>query len=282
MARKKVDPAAAKAAKQKKMAIGLSCLLLAAMAFSIPLSIKKMKELNGAPPATAAPAAPVPSGTPAPAPVVPGTDVAAAGAEQLASAGAEPALSEAPPLEAGEGQLIAFDRFVSKDPFVQQVGEGADAVGADTGAAAPTPTGTPGGIQPGGATGVVGPLPPTSSTPPATGGTSGSGSGATGATGATGFDPQTAPAAPPAALPTTATISVNGGTAEAVVAAGTFPSVQPIFTLVSLTRTGVKIGIVDGNYESGDPTVELTVGKPVTLMNTSDGQRYEILLVSLA
>lgn len=291
MAKKKVDPEVAKKKKAKKQAIVLSCLLLGVMAFSIPFSIKKMHALS-APPATAAPAAvtPAPAPDPAAAPpaagtVAPPVDPAAAGAAQLAAGEAAPALAEAPELEAGDGQLIAFDRFVSKDPFVPQIGVAADP-GAGAAAAGPAVTTSPpnpiGSILSGaggtGGAGAGGPeLPAISPLPPSSGSTP-----ATGATGATGFDPQTAPAAPAAPLPTTAMISVNGGTAETVALKGSFPTIEPIFSLVKLTRTSAKIGVVSGNYESGDATIDLTVGKPVTLMNTSDGQRYEILLVSLA
>jgi hypothetical protein len=78
-----------------------------------------------------------------------------------------------------------------------------------------------------------------------------------------------------------ATISVNGipGT---VTVGGSFPTTAQVFTLVSLTRTSAKIGIAGGSYENGAATVTLLKGKTVTLMNTADGARYTLRLVSAA
>jgi hypothetical protein len=53
-----------------------------------------------------------------------------------------------------------------------------------------------------------------------------------------------------------------------------------VFTLVSVTRTAAKIGVAGGSYESGAATVTLAKGKSVTLMNTADGTRYVLRLVS--
>jgi hypothetical protein len=74
-------------------------------------------------------------------------------------------------------------------------------------------------------------------------------------------------------------IAVNG-TRETVDSGSDFPSDNPIFHLVSLTDGGVKIGIVGGSYASGAATIDLQVGKTVTLQNTADGTQYSIRLVS--
>ena len=58
------------------------------------------------------------------------------------------------------------------------------------------------------------------------------------------------------------------------------PKADPVFTLVSLTATTAKIGIAGGSLESGSQTVTLKKNKPVTLMNTADGTRYVLRLVS--
>ena len=81
--------------------------------------------------------------------------------------------------------------------------------------------------------------------------------------------------------PTAARISVNG-TRELVDVGKTFPSSDPVFHLVSLTRTTAKIGIAGGSLSTGGATTTLTKGKKVTLMNTADGTRYELVLVSLS
>lgn len=80
----------------------------------------------------------------------------------------------------------------------------------------------------------------------------------------------------------TAKISVNGESSDVTVAA-TFPKSDPIFKLVSLTKTTAKVGIVDGTYATGSQTITLKRGgKPVTLMNTADGTTYVLRLVSVA
>jgi hypothetical protein len=92
--------------------------------------------------------------------------------------------------------------------------------------------------------------------------------------------PERAPSAPTAPV-RTATISVNGASSQVAVA-GTFPEGEPIFKLVSLTKTSAKIGIVDGTYATGSTAITLKKGgKPVTLMNTADGTTYVLRLVSI-
>ena len=92
--------------------------------------------------------------------------------------------------------------------------------------------------------------------------------------------PEPAPSAPTAPV-RTAKISVNGVSAQVAVA-GTFPEGEPIFKLMSLTKTSAKIGIVDGTYATGSAAITLKKGgKPVTLMNTADGTTYVLRLVSI-
>jgi hypothetical protein len=100
--------------------------------------------------------------------------------------------------------------------------------------------------------------------------------------GVTGPEPQREPPpARPAASVGTAKISVNGVSTEVTVD-GTFPASGPIFKLVSLTKSTAKVGIVDGTYATGSPTITLKRGgKPVTLMNTADGTTYVLRLVSV-
>jgi hypothetical protein len=92
--------------------------------------------------------------------------------------------------------------------------------------------------------------------------------------------PEPAPSAPTAPA-RTATISVNGVSSQVGVA-GTFPEGDPIFKLVSLTKTSAKVGIVDGTYATGSTALTLKKGgKPVTLMNTADGTTYVLRLVAI-
>ena len=97
--------------------------------------------------------------------------------------------------------------------------------------------------------------------------------------------PSTTPTTPsqpvPTPNPSTARISVNG-TSELVELGKTFPSSDPVFRLVALTRTMARIGIAGGSLSTGQGTTNLTKGKKVTLMNTADGTRYQLILLSLS
>lgn len=243
MARKSsADVAKEKAAKQKKMAIGLSVLLVLAMGYAF----KTMSGLNsgGSKPqaadTTAVTTTPVPSATtPAAAPTAtPSLAAPTLGASTPdASAGAPTTGSDdlvsavTPTLDAG--QMQTFDKFSTKDPFV-------------SGSAATKPSVVPKTVV------------PRVPTPPATATTS-------------------TPTKPPAVAPTSAVLSVNG-VQESITTGGTFPSANPMFQLVSLTATAAKVTVIGGSYASGASTLTLTVGKPVTLVNTADGTRYKLIL----
>jgi len=55
----------------------------------------------------------------------------------------------------------------------------------------------------------------------------------------------------------------------------------PLFHLISLTAHTAKISIVGGSYANGARTVTLKESKPLTLMNTADGTRYQLILKPL-
>ena len=80
--------------------------------------------------------------------------------------------------------------------------------------------------------------------------------------------------------PTSATISVNG-VREDVAIAGVFPKDEQLFRLVSIEDDVAQIAIAGGTYQDGAPTVSLTMGKPLTLMNTADGTRYVLRLLAV-
>ena len=110
MAAKRIDPLKAKQAKQKKIAIGGSVLLLALLAFQGP---KTLKMLQGPQP-IAAPTSTSPTTT-TPAPTVPavgGTDTTAAPAPAAGAELAAVADSDAAPA-VEQGQLATFERFAS-------------------------------------------------------------------------------------------------------------------------------------------------------------------------
>jgi hypothetical protein len=94
--------------------------------------------------------------------------------------------------------------------------------------------------------------------------------------------PSSSPKAPPppaAPAPTTAQIAVNGSS-ETVSKGGTFPQSDPVFVLVSVSKTTAKVSISGGSLDTGGATITLKKGKPLTLENTVDSARYVLLLVS--
>jgi len=251
--KKPADAAKDKAAKQKKMAIGLVCLLAVAMAYAVhtmsglssgsasskPQAVDPSAAVSttsvAATAATAspAPAAPSLSGNPIAA------DPAAAAAGATAAGSTQLLAAVSPPADAG--QLESFSHFESKDPFAGGAGS-----------------------------------------KPASGGTS-SGSGSGGSPGSSPASPPAVPPAPPTPPPSSAVISVNG-LSELVSTLGNFPASNPnatsngLFELVSLTAKTAIISVVGGSYAGGAQTLTLKVNKPVTLVNTADGTRYTLVL----
>jgi hypothetical protein len=190
---------------------------------------------------------PTPSSTPAAvapapaAPTLPATGTAGGSAELVDS--------DRSPV-AGPGQLVSFGRFVSKDPFVQQSGKRCvDSAGVTI--VCPAATGSSKSKpkrpikEPDLELELPSPTPPTKS-----------------------------PAARAGAQ-----ISVNGA-ADGVAVGATFPTADPVFRLVSVAGKTAKIAIDGGSYVSGDATIKLSKGEPVTLVNTADGTRYRVVLVS--
>src|SRR3954470_12810952 len=256
MAKKTVaDAAKAKAAKQKKMAIGLSVFLVLAMGYAV----HTMMSLGGSAGASKPVVGTTPvagSTTPTPAPTAAGALPAApslsgAAVSQTDSSSSttnnvtvqnSSSLVAAVKPPAGTGQLQSFSLFESKDPF--------NASG---------PSSTP------------------SSSSPSSGGGKSSGGGSSSSGGGGTPAPKTPPA-PPTAPPTSAVIAVNG-VSESVSSGAAFPASNPMFQLVSLSNGSARLSVVGGSYASGSQTLTVNVGKPVTLVNTADGTRYTIELM---
>ena len=251
---KKIDPKAK--AKRQKIYAGIGgVILLALLAFQVPRTLKMMNPPSDASASSSSTPAATAT-TPLAAPSLSGGNATAAaptGGDGLVD-------SDAPPAPQS-GQLLAFGLFRTKDPFKQQL-----AVNGATGSAGATPST--------GSTGSTGVKP---SATPTSGGGSAGGSGSSRANGPT-VVPVTTPA--PAAV-TTAEISVNG-VAQTVQVGGVFPSSDPFFKLVKVTRKSAKISIAGGTLANGAPTVTLTKAKPLTLQNTSDGTRYVLRLLSVS
>jgi hypothetical protein len=245
-----------KAAKQKKILIGLAPVFLLVMVFMGPGLLKSFTGGGKHEPPPVIPADT--SGgeaTPAPAPgtgAAPSTAAPAAGTATTAAPTAT-TLDDTDDLSAaGPGQLVSFDRFVGRDPFRQGIeSKPADAGGVPGGAPGGTPKPPKGGGSTGGSTG--------GTTGGSTGGTTGGSSGD---------------------AYTKATIEVNG-VSEVVAEDGTFPESDPIFKLVKVTKGGIELGLVSGEFNAGDQTIEVKKGKTVTLVSQPDGLRYVIKLVSV-
>ena len=141
-----------------------------------------------------------------------------------------------------KSQLYSFDTFAGKDPFVQQVNSTptGSSTSSTTSTAAPT-------SSPPAQTARSTSVPPTSARTLASGGV--------------------------------AMIAVNGKR-ETVRVGKSFPSANPVFTLVSLAPGSASIGIADGSYTSGARTVRLSSGRSVTLVDTANGVRYTVRLLS--
>jgi hypothetical protein len=140
-----------------------------------------------------------------------------------------------------KSELYSFSHFAGKDPFVQQV-SASDITSSPSGASGAS----------GGSSGVI-----TAGPPPSARTT----------------------AARMLARTGVVTLQVNGKT-QSVRIGGSFPSSNPLFKLVSVSRGLVRIGIASGSYQSGAQTVSLTSGRTLTLVDTADGVRYRIRLLS--
>ena len=239
------DIRAAKDRRAKKMAIGGAVLLVAVLAFEIPHVMKSGGNSSSAAPATATTSTTAGSTTPGAAvtPAVPPSGTAAA-AGVPATASTKLPNSDVAPTRT-KSQLYSFDTFAGKDPFVQQVS---------------TAQATSSGSSGSSASGTSAPPP---SAPPQTASTT--------------SVQQTS--ARTLAAGGVATIAVNGQT-EMVRVGKSFPSANPVFRLVSLAHGSANIGIANGSYTSGAQTVRLSSGRSVTLVDTADGVRYTVRLIS--
>jgi hypothetical protein len=235
MAKKHVDPLKAKQKKQKIIAAVLGVAFLGVMAFQVPRVMKMMK--TPPPPVRhTATTATTPAGTPTlAAPTLGGAQQPGPATDSTGS------LAAAPATTVQDGQLASFSRFVSKDPFSQQI--------SDT-AGSSSSTGSSGSSSSGGG---AAPSVPTGN----------------------------APAPGSAVISVNGTLYTVATKTDFPQPTSTDPSLVPVFHLVSLTAHTAKISIAGGSYATGAQTVTLRENKPVTLMNTADGTRYTLILKPL-
>jgi len=142
-----------------------------------------------------------------------------------------------------KSQLYSFSHFAGKDPFVQQV-SASDITSGPTGAS----------------------------------GASSSGAAASGVITA-GPAPAQQTSARTLAQRGSVTIQVNGKV-QTIRVGASFPSSNPLFKLVSVANGVARIGIAGGSYASGAQTVSLATGRSLTLVDTADGIRYKLELLS--
>jgi hypothetical protein len=237
MAKKHVDPLKAKQKKQKIIAAVLGVAFLGVMAFQVPRVMKMMK--TPPPPVRhVSTTATTPAGTPTlAAPTLGGAQQPGPATDSTGS------LAAAPATTVQDGQLASFSRFVSKDPFSQQL--------SDT---------------------------PSSSSSTGSSGSSSSGGGA-GPNVPTVHGNVPAPGS--AVISVNGTLYTVATNTDFPQPTSTDSTLVPVFHLVSLTAHTAKISIAGGSYASGAQTVTLRENKPVTLMNTADGTRYTLILKPL-
>jgi hypothetical protein len=143
----------------------------------------------------------------------------------------------------GKSQLFSFTHFSGKDPFVQQVSDQQPTAGSTNSSSGPSK-----GVPPSGQTTAAVTHQQSSRLLSASGAVS---------------------------------ISVNGRV-QVVRVGKSFPSANPLFRLVAISHGAVRIGLANGSYSSGAHTVSLVVGRTLTLVDTADGARYRIRLLSAA
>ena len=185
-----------------------------------------------------------PAATTTAADTTPGTTTPAATAPGVVAAAATPVTSTKLtnsdlPPRHSKQQLTGFSTFASKDPFDQQVT-------ADPGATATSSTS------------------PTSST--------------TASSTTASHTKPVLTSARSLARSGAVRISVNGRP-ESVRIGASFPSSNPVFRVVSVSRAGVRIGIANGSYSSGAQTVSLALNGTVTLVDPTNGAHYKLRLL---
>lgn len=231
--------------KQQKMILaGGTVVLVLVLAFELP---KTMKLMHGG--SSAAPAAT--------------TTTSASGATTTSASGTPgaPAASRASlndtdlPIAGSPEKLVSFTRFSPKDPFVPQVRSELPAAAPSTSAPPPTKTRPP--------------KAPKKPRPPLFGVVTTPGSSADG--GGAGAAPK---------LPS-ATLRIDGKPAR-VSLGKAFPQADPVFRIAALAPTSIEIAVVRGSFADGSKTVTLRRKQSITLVNTVNGARFKLELVSTA
>jgi hypothetical protein len=242
----------AKDRRAKRLAIGGVVVLAAVLAFEVPHVLKKSGGSTSSPPPAATTTDTTTGASASPATTAPATATAAA-ASVPATSTKLPNSDVAP--RRLKSQLYSFSHFAGKDPFVQQVSP-SDITSSATGAPAASSGGS---------------------------GSSGSAASNNSANAASiqgaSSNYKTTSAQRTLAQTGAATIEVNGKV-QSVRIGASFPSSNPLFKLVSIAHGVARVGIASGSYASGAQTVSLAAGRSLTLVDTADGIRYKLELLS--
>ena len=231
----------AKDRRAKRLAIGGVVVLAAVLAFEVPHVLKKSGgSASSAPPAATTTDATTGASAP-PATTSSGTAAAA----NVPVTSTKLPNSDMTPRRL-KSQLYSFSHFAGKDPFVQQV-SASDITSGPTGASGAS--------------------------------SSSSSSAASSGVITAGPAPAQQTSARTLAQRGSVTIQVNGKV-QTVRVGASFPSSNPLFKLVSVANGVARIGIAGGSYASGAQTVSLATGRSLTLVDTADGIRYKLELLS--
>jgi hypothetical protein len=229
-------------AKDRKMK-KVAAGLAVVLALVIAFEVPKMLKSSGG--SSSTPPAATTSTTPGVTTAAPSTTAGTAAAASTPTTSSKLPNSDTQP-RAGKAQLYSFTHFAGKDPFVQQVKD-----------VAPAGAGVSGSSSAGSSSSGT-------STKIATPGTTAAVTHHQGRT---------------LAVTGAARISVNGRI-QVVRLGASFPSANPLFRLVSFSGGVARIGISSGSYSSGAKTVSLASGRTLTLVDTADGIRYQLRLLS--
>ena len=231
----------AKDRRAKRLAIGGVVVLAAVLAFEVPHVLKKSGgSASSAPPAATTTDATTGASAP-PATTSSGTAAAA----NVPVTSTKLPNSDMTPRRL-KSQLYSFSHCAGKDPFVQQV-SASDITSGPTGASGAS--------------------------------SSSSSSAASSGVITAGPAPAQQTSARTLAQRGSVTIQVNGKV-QTVRVGASFPSSNPLFKLVSVANGVARIGIAGGSYASGAQTVSLATGRSLTLVDTADGIRYKLELLS--
>jgi hypothetical protein len=249
-----LTPAQQRQRRSKILAIGLGVVFLGVCAIQVP------KLMKGSHATTEQTAAPVASNS-------------TSSASDPATATLDPDVAATPVGPAPPGQLTSFTQFAFKNPFLAQAGTSPSTDSAPTSkssskASAPTSAKTSPQQQPVTQPVVSKPATKTAQKPPKK---------------MVKKPAKKVVKVKPKPLPPNAALISTDGKNELVAVGVSFPKAAPLFKLVALDPKLklIHIGVIDGSFMSGGPTLPVHPGQKITLANETDGSTYSVKFVKL-